>query len=100
MSRFVADSLLEQAGFEPLVRLRHWCPPRGPNQGIHATRFGTAAFPRRDHKFESALLQQPVLAGGSYNHKTMPDWRVKRHRSVMNCRADHIERNTGENQPH
>ena len=31
------------------------------------------------------------VAGGAYNHKTMPDWRVKRHRSVMNRRADHIE---------
>jgi hypothetical protein len=40
------------------------------------------------------------VAGGAYNHKTMPDWRVKRHRSVMNRRADHIERKAGENQPH
>ena len=40
------------------------------------------------------------VTGGAYNHKTMPDWRVKRHRSVMNRRADHIERNAGENQPH
>ena len=39
------------------------------------------------------------VAGGAYNHKTMPDWRVKRHRSMMNRRADHIERKTGENQP-
>ena len=40
------------------------------------------------------------VAGSAYNHKTMPDWRVKRHRSVMNRRADNIERNAGENQPH
>jgi hypothetical protein len=40
------------------------------------------------------------VAGGAYNHKTMPDWRVKRDRPVMNRRADHIERNAGENQPH
>ena len=40
------------------------------------------------------------VAGGAYNHKTMPDWRVKRHRSVMDRGADHIERNAGENQPH
>jgi len=40
------------------------------------------------------------VAGGAYNHKTMPDWRVKRHRSMMNRRADHIERKAGENEPH
>jgi hypothetical protein len=40
------------------------------------------------------------VAGGAYNHRTVPDWRVKRHRSVMNRRADRIERNAGENQPH
>jgi hypothetical protein len=32
--------------------------------GIHATRFGMAAFPPRDHKFESALLQQAVCLSG------------------------------------
>jgi predicted membrane channel-forming protein YqfA (hemolysin III family) len=40
------------------------------------------------------------IAGGAYNHKTVPDRRVKRHRPVMNRRADHIQRNAGENQPH
>ena len=30
------------------------------------------------------------VAGGAYNHKTMPDWRVKRHRSVMNRCADTV----------
>jgi hypothetical protein len=57
----------------------------------------TAALAGHEHH---TFKDRGEVAGSAYNHKTMPDWRVKRHRSVMNRRADNIERNAGENQPH
>ena len=58
---FAIDSLLEQAGFEPLVPLRTWCRSRGPNdRGFMPHLSVRPLFLRRDLGFESAFLQRGV----------------------------------------
>src|SRR6266480_5867256 len=97
-----AGCQLPTSGEPPLTtRVRHhrggWPGSTAPRALVPLPANRSAALAGHEHH---TFKDRGEVAGGAYNHKTMPDWRVKRHRSVMNRRADHIERNASENQPH
>jgi hypothetical protein len=68
----------------PSLSLNGWRPD---GSGLDPANRSAVLAGHEHHTFKD----RGEVAGGAYNHKTMPDWRVKRHRSTLTSPHEVLE---------